>query len=167
MRRRRRQREAVNERPAPLWCEHEAGRNQRSPLPREPNAKTSDSGAPLGPTGVFFCAVIQGWRVSTARTIFQSYESQHTLSSDCVNPWAVVRTPSPDSVLLFCAHMVWIKRRSSCIVHSSPTRGLECSSVRDKDVKSGPGVFQPLPKVFRRQSCCLAACDPLEHRVPL
>lgn len=52
--RRRRQREAVSERPAPLPCEHEAGRNQRSPLPREPNAKTSDSGGPLGPAGFFF-----------------------------------------------------------------------------------------------------------------
>lgn len=168
-RRRQRQREAVNKKPAPLRCEHEAGRNQRSPLPREPNAKTSDSGGPLGPAGVFFffCAVIQGWRVSTARTIFQSSESQHTLSSDCANPWAAVRIPSPDSVLLFCAHMVWIRRRSSCTVHCRPIGGLECSSVRDKDVKSGPGVFQPLPKVFRRQSCRPAACDPLERRAPL
>lgn len=46
---------AVNARPAPLLCEHGEDRNQRSPLRREPNAETSDSGGTaLSPQCCFY-----------------------------------------------------------------------------------------------------------------
>lgn len=58
-RRQRRRRGAVNGRPAPLPCEHEEDRNRRSPLPREPNAKTSYRGGLLSLHSIS-CVVVVG-----------------------------------------------------------------------------------------------------------
>lgn len=52
-RQRQQRRGGVNGRPALLRCEREGDRNQRSPLPREPNAETTDSSGLVCPSSVF------------------------------------------------------------------------------------------------------------------
>lgn len=60
-RRQQRQRGAVNGKPAPLPCELEEGRNRRSLLPREPNAKTSYRGGLLSPVVLFLHCILCVW----------------------------------------------------------------------------------------------------------
>ncbi|KAF7660992.1 hypothetical protein LDENG_00271260 [Lucifuga dentata] len=48
------QRGAVNEKPAPLRCERGEDRNQRSPLPKEPNAKRFDRSGLICPSSTEF-----------------------------------------------------------------------------------------------------------------
>lgn len=94
--RQRRQRGAVNGRPALLWCERGEDRNQRSPLPREPNAKISES----SPQQCFFMHsifkwehrsfVVEGQRASAVKFAHRSFSASQ--AGDIEKLWIVLYT---------------------------------------------------------------------------
>lgn len=153
--RQRRRRGAENGRPALLLCERGEDRNQRSPLPREPNAKISWQFAPA----VFFIHsmfkweshsyVVEGQRASTVklahRSVSASFDWRYWKSLDSIihfplvvefKPEDLCRNPS-EYLLLHYAHMVWIRLHHSFVYLVMPTepeyfrpiKGLMCSRV--------------------------------------